>query len=137
MQPAYGPSITTEAAKRVAAAALTEARRNNWTVAAAIVDPAGELVYFERIDNTQYGSNDVALEKARTSARFKRPTKEFEDLIAGGGSGLRMLAVRFALPVTGGVPIIVNGAIVGAIGISGGSNVQDGQCANVGAAALR
>ncbi len=136
-QPPYGLAIGTEAAKKVAGAALAEARRNNWTVAAAIVDTAGELVYFEKIDNTQVGSNDIAIEKARTAARFKRSTKEFEDVIAGGGGGLRMLAVPFVLPVTGGVPLIVDGEIVGAIGVSGGSNIQDGQCAIAAAAVLK
>ena len=123
----YGPPVTTETAKKVAAAALAEAKRNQWTVAAAIVDPSGELVYFEKIDSTQFGSNDIALEKARTAARFKRPSKEFEDVIAAGGGGLRMLAV----------PFVVNGQIVGAIGVSGGNNVQDGQCATAGAAAIK
>jgi glc operon protein GlcG len=136
-QAPYGAPIGADAAKKAAAAALAEARRNNWTVAAAIVDPAGELVYFEKVDSTQMGSTEIAIEKARTAARFKRPSKEFEDVISAGGSGLRMLGVPFVLPVAGGVPLVVDGKIVGAIGVSGGTNVQDAQCATLGAAALK
>jgi glc operon protein GlcG len=133
----YGQPVGAEAARKAATAALAEARRNNWTVAAAIVDPSGELVYFDKIDNTQFGSNDLAVQKARTAARFKRPSKEFEDVITAGGGGLRLLAVPFILPVTGGIPLVVDGKIVGAIGVSGGNNLQDGQCATAGAAALK
>jgi uncharacterized protein GlcG (DUF336 family) len=128
--PLYGPPITIESAKQAAGAALAEARRNGWAMAAAIVDPAGDLVYFERMDGTQLGSVDVAVDKARSAARFKRPTKAFQDTLAQGGDGLRVLALRGAVPVEGGVPLVRDGQIVGAIGVSGGTSAQDGQCAS-------
>jgi glc operon protein GlcG len=131
----YGFPITLESAKKVAAPALAEARKNNWTMAVAIVDTAGDLVYFEKMDATQTGSVDVAIAKARSAARFKRPTKAFQDALAAGGEGLRVLALKGAVPVDGGVPVVVDGKIVGAIGVSGGTSQQDGQCANAGASA--
>jgi uncharacterized protein GlcG (DUF336 family) len=133
----YGASITGENAKKVAAAALAEARKNNWTMAAAIVDPAGDLVYFEKLDGTQAASVGIAVDKARSSARFKRPTKALQDVLAAGGEGLRLLALQGAVPVDGGVPIIMDGKIVGAIGMSGGTSAQDGQCAAAGVAVLK
>jgi glc operon protein GlcG len=131
---AYGLPITIERAKQVAMPALAEARGNQWTMAVAIVDTAGDLVYFERMDTTQAGSVDVAIDKARSAARFKRPTKAFQDTLAGGGEGLRVLALRGAVAVEGGVPIVIDGKIVGAIGVSGGTSQQDGQCARAGVA---
>ena len=133
----YGASITGENAKKVAAAALAEARKNNWNMAAAVVDPAGDLVYFEKLDGTQAASVNIAVEKARSSARFKRPTKALQDVVAAGGEGLRILGLPGAVPVDGGVPILIDGKIVGAIGMSGGTSAQDGQCANAGAAAVK
>ena len=132
----YGTSITAETAKKLAAPAIAEARTNQWTMAVAIVDTAGELVYFERMDDTQVGSVDVAISKARSAARFKRPTKAFQDALAAGGEGLRILALQGAVPVDGGVPLVMGGKIVGAIGASGGTSAQDGQVAAAGAAAL-
>src|SRR6266849_2239451 len=129
----YGPPITGENAKKVAAAALAEARKNNWTMAAAIVDPAGDLVYFEKLDGTQAASVNIAVDKARSAARFKRPTKALQDALAAGGVGLRLLALQGAVPVDGGVPLLMDGKIVGAVGLSGGTSDQDGQCANAGA----
>lgn len=133
----YGIPISTDDAKRVAAAAIAEARRNNWNMAIAVVDPAGYLVYFERMPNTQLGSVDLAIEKARTSALFRRPTKVFQDALAGGGDGLRVLRLTGTIPNEGGVPIIVEGKLVGGIGISGGSVAQDGQAARSGASSLK
>jgi len=133
----YGPSITGENAKKAAAAALAEARKNNWTMAAAVVDPAGDLVYFEKLDGTQAASVNIAVDKARSSARFKRPTKALQDVLAAGGEGLRLLGLQGAVPVDGGVPILMDGKIVGAIGLSGGTSAQDGQCAAAGAAAVK
>ena len=133
----YGASITGENAKKVAAAALAEARKNNWNMAAAVVDPAGDLVYFEKLDGTQAASVNIAVEKARSSARFKRPTKALQDVVAAGGEGLRILGLPGAVPVDGGVPILMDGKIVGAIGMSGGTSAQDGQCAAAGAAAVK
>jgi uncharacterized protein GlcG (DUF336 family) len=133
----YGPSITADAAKRVAAPAIAEARKNNWLMAIAIVDPAGDLVYFEKMDDTQLGSTVIAVDKARSAARFKRETKTFQDGLAAGGAGLRLLGLTGAVPVDGGVPLIVGGKVVGAIGASGGTSEQDGQVARAGAAALK
>jgi uncharacterized protein GlcG (DUF336 family) len=133
----YGTPITADTAKTIAAPAIAEARRNQLTMAIAIVDPAGDLVYFERMDDTQVGSVDVALSKARSAARFKRPTKAFQDALAAGGEGLRILALEGAIPVDGGVPIVIGGRVVGAIGVSGGTSAQDGQVAAAGLAAIK
>jgi uncharacterized protein GlcG (DUF336 family) len=133
----YGPSVTSDQAKSAAAAAIAEARKNQWTMAVAIVDPAGDLVYFEKMDNTQVGSVDVAQAKARASARFKRPTKAFQDALAAGGEGWRILSLEGAVAVEGGLPLIIGGKIVGAIGASGGSSQQDGVVAAAGAGALK
>ena len=132
----YGPAIALAVAKKAAAPALAEASRNNWAMAVAVVDTAGDLVYFERMDATQVGSVTVAIDKARSAARFKRPTKAFQDTLAAGGDGLRVLGLNGAVPVDGGVPIAIDGKIVGAIGTSGGTSAQDGQCARAGADAV-
>ena len=135
--PSYGPPITTEQAKKVAALALAEARANSWTMAASVVDPNGTLVYFEKIDDTQHASARIAIDKARSAARFKRETKTFQDALADGGAGLRILGLTGAVPVDGGVPLIVGGKVVGAIGASGGTSEQDGIVARAGASALK
>jgi glc operon protein GlcG len=103
----------------------------------AVVDPNGTLVYYEKMDNTQLGSADVAIDKARSAALYKRPTKAFQDAVAGGGAGLRVLGLKGAEPVEGGVPIIVDGKLVGAIGLSGDASEHDGQCAAAGVSALK
>src|SRR5258708_40257921 len=90
----YGAAISVENAKKAAAPAVAEATKNHWTVAVAIVGPGGTLIYFEKMDNTQLGSAEVAIEKARTGARFKRPTKAFQNSLAAGGDGLRSLALK-------------------------------------------
>ena len=133
----YGLPISTESAKAAAAAATAEARTHGWAMAIAIVDPGGYLVYFEKMQDTQTGSVELAIEKARTSALFRRPTKVFQDAVAGGGDGLRVLRLTGTIPNEGGVPIIVDGKVIGAIGISGGSVEQDGQVARAGAAAVK
>jgi uncharacterized protein GlcG (DUF336 family) len=133
----YGAPISLENAKKAAQTALEETRKNNWTMAVAVVDTHGTLVYFEKIDNTQIGSAQVAISKARSSAIFKRPTKAFEDALAKGGDGLRTLGLEGAVPLEGGVPIVMDGKIVGAIGLSGGTSAQDAQCAQLGADALK
>ncbi|HLJ85375.1 MAG TPA: heme-binding protein [Candidatus Angelobacter sp.] len=132
----YGMPISTDTAKKAAAAALAEAHKNGWTMAVAIVDPNGTLVFYEKMDNTQNGSADVSVSKARSAARFKRPTKAFQDALAAGGAGLRILAIEGAVPVEGGIPIVIDGKIVGAIGLSGDTSEHDGQCAAAGVAAL-
>jgi uncharacterized protein GlcG (DUF336 family) len=133
----YGPPISLEDAKKAAAAALAEARKNNWTMAVAVTDIGGDLVYFEKMDGTQTGSVNVALGKARSAALFKRPTKVFQEIVAGGGNGLRILGLEGAVPIEGGVPLVMDGRIVGAISLSGGTSDQDGQCARAGAEALK
>jgi uncharacterized protein GlcG (DUF336 family) len=130
----YGAPIRVDVARRVAAAALAEGKKNGWTVAAAVVDPGGALAYFERIDGTQAGSSEVALAKARSAAAFKRPTKAFEDAVAGGRHVISSLPG--AMPLEGGVPIVIDGQIVGAIGVSGATSEQDGVCAKAAIAAL-
>jgi glc operon protein GlcG len=133
----YGLPISTEAAKKIAAAAIAEAGKNNWRMAVAVVDSGGYLVYFERMQDTQLGSIELAIEKAKTAALFRRPTKTFQDTVAGGGEGLRVLRLTGAIPVEGGVPIIVDGKLVGAVGASGGSGDQDSHTAQSGAAATK
>ena len=134
--PEYGPPITNEQAKAVAAAALAEAKKNNWRMAFSIVGPAGELVYFERMDGTQMASAELAHSKARTAAFYRRPTKIFADQWAAGNTAFSTFPER---PVAseGGVPITVNGKIVGAIGASGGTGQQDGLAAAAGAGAAK
>jgi len=133
----YGMAISLDNAKKAAAPALAEARKNNWAMAVAIVDTAGNLVYFEKMDETQTGSVAVAIAKARSAALFKRPTKAFQDTLAAGGEGLRILKLENAVAVDGGVPLVMDDKIVGAIGLSGGTSQQDGQCAQAGANALK
>jgi glc operon protein GlcG len=129
----YGLPISLENAKKAAAPALAEAAKNNWTVAVAIVGPAGNLIYYEKMDSTQLGSAEVAIDKARTAALFKRPTKAFQDALAAGGDGLRILGLKGVVPIEGGIPLVMDGKIVGAIGVSGATSAQDGQCAKAGA----
>jgi len=133
----YGLSVSVENAKKAAAGALAEARKNNWDMAVAIVDPSGNLVYYEKMDNTQLGSAEVAIDKARSATLFKRPTKAFEDAVATGGANLRLLSVRGVVPVNGGYPLVMDGKIVGAIGVSGDTPEHDGQCSKAGADVLK
>src|SRR5262245_35558557 len=133
----YGAPVNVENAKKVAAAAVAEAKKNGWTVAVSIVDTAGDLVYFEKMDGTQTGSVNVSIEKGRTAALFKRPTKSFQDTVAAGGDGLRILGLPGAVPVEGGVPLLMDGKIIGAIGVSGATSAQDGQCAQAGATTIK
>ncbi len=135
--PAYGIGISMDAAKKALAAAEAEAKKNNWPVAIAIVDSAGKLAAFSKIDNTQHASVDIAIGKAVTANNLRRPTKALQDVIAQGGGGLRLLAVPGVMPLEGGVPIIVDGKIIGAIGVSGVTSEQDAQVAMAGAAAAK
>ena len=128
----YGTAISLENAKKAAAPALAEAAKNNWKVAVAIVGPAGTLIYYEKMDNTQLGSAEVAIDKARTAALFKRPTKAFQDALAAGGEGLRILTLKGVVAAEGGIPLVMDGKIVGAIGVSGATSAQDAQCAKAG-----
>lgn len=124
---AYGENITLEAAKKLAADCEKFAAEKQWTIIVAIVDTGGNLVLLQKMDNTQIGSIDVAIAKAKTANAFKRPTKSFEDGLASGGSSLRILNVPGITPVDGGEPIYSNGKIIGALGISGMSSTQDGE----------
>ena len=133
----YGPPISFEQAKKVMAAAEAEAVKNNWAMAIVILDSTGHIVMLHRLDNTQYGSIAVAEDKARSALYFRRPTKVFEDLVAQGGIGLRTLALRGASPLEGGIPIVADGKIVGTIGVSGATSVQDGQVARAGVEAAK
>ena len=135
--PAYGPNITLEQALKVVAGAEAEARKNNWPMAIAILDSGGQLVALHRLDNTQFGSIEIARQKAWTAVAFRRPSKAFQDTVAGGGVGLRTLAIEGVVPIEGGLPILIDGKVVGAIGISGGTSDQDGQAAAAGVAALK
>jgi uncharacterized protein GlcG (DUF336 family) len=132
-----GPAISLDAAKKAAAAAAAEARKNNWHMAIAVVDPAGTLVYYEKMDVTQLGSARVAIEKARSAALFKRPTKAFQDALAAGGVGLRILGLEGAVPIDGGIPLMSEGKLAGAIGVSGDLSEHDSQCATAAAATLK
>jgi len=137
----YGAPISNENAKKAAAAALAEATKNHWVMAVAVVDPSGTLVYYEKTDNTQIGSAEVSIAKARSAALYKRPTKAFQDALAQGGAGLRILGLQGAVPVEGGVPIVVDGKdgkmVIGAIGVSGDTSDHDGVCATTGAAVIK
>jgi glc operon protein GlcG len=133
----YGLPISLENARKAAAPALAEAAKNNWNVAVAIVDPAGNLIYYEKMDNTQLGSANVAIDKARSAALFKRPTKAFQDALAAGGDSVRLLRIQGVVPVEGGIPLVADGKIVGAIGVSGGTSAQDAQCAKAGAETVK
>ncbi len=135
--PSYGPAITLEQAKKVAAAAEAEAKKNKWNVYIVVVDSSTNVVLMQRMDDAQLGSLNVAQKKAFTAAAFKRSTKVFEDGIAKGGVGMRILGNDQAMPIEGGLPIFVNGKIVGAIGVSGVTSEQDGIIAKAGAEALK
>ena len=137
MPNAYGPPISLENAKKVAAPAIAEAAKNNWAVAVAIVDPSGNLVYYEKMDNTQLGSARIAVEKAATAAKFKRPTQAFQDALAKGAENLRILTLSGVVAAEGGIPLVMDGKIVGAIGVSGMTSAQDNQCAKAGADSLK
>lgn len=132
----YGEPISLELANKVIAAAAVEAEKNEWPVAIAIVDAAGFLVAFQRLENTQLGSVEVSIEKAKTSVLFRRPTKAFEDTLALGGANVKVLRLPGALAIEGGLPIVRDGKIIGAIGVSGVKSSEDGQIAAAGLTAL-
>jgi uncharacterized protein GlcG (DUF336 family) len=123
-------ALTLEAAKQIAAAAQAEARKNNWTMVICIVDDGGHVMYLEKMDGTQLGSVQVAQDKATTAVLFKRPTKALEDAVAGGRNVV--LKLTGATPIEGGIPIMIGGELVGAIGVSGGTSPQDAQVAEAG-----
>lgn len=132
----YGLPIDIATAKRVAAAAVVAAEQQGWRMAVAITDPNGDLVYFEKMDATQIGSIQIAIDKARSAAMFKRSTKVFENTLAAGGGNLRILGLAGAVPVEGGLPLLSDDKIIGAIGVSGGLAHEDGVVAEAGASQL-
>ena len=134
--PNYGAAITFDQAKKMMAAAEAHARANNWQVAIAIVDSSSQLVAFSKQDGTQHVSVSIAQGKAVTSVNFRRPTKALEDGIAAGGAGLRILSLPGVTPLEGGIPIVVDGKIIGGIGVSGVLSTQDAQVARAGIEAL-
>jgi uncharacterized protein GlcG (DUF336 family) len=133
-RPPYGQAVNLETAKKIGAAAAAEAKKNSWNVAIAIVDNHGFLVYYEMMDDTQTASANVAIEKARTSAMYRRASKELEDNIAGGR--VAVLGLPGSTPIEGGLPLVVGGKMIGAIGVSGVSSAQDGMVAKAGLEAL-
>jgi glc operon protein GlcG len=135
--PQYGPEVNLEQARKIIAAGQVEARKNSWPVAIAVVDNHGFLVAYEKMDNTQTGSVQIAIDKAVSAAIYRRSTKVFQDAVAGGGAGLRALNLRGASTVEGGLPIVVDGKIVGGVGVSGVNADQDGMVAKAGAEALK
>jgi uncharacterized protein GlcG (DUF336 family) len=127
-------SLTLDVARKIAAAAEKHARDNQWNVCIAIVDDGGHLIYFQRMDGTQHGSVLVSQRKAETAIAFKRPSKVFEEGVAGGRNVL--LALPGAVPLEGGLPLVVDGQMVGAIGVSGVTAQQDGMIAQAGVDSL-
>ena len=134
--PQYGTNINYEQARKVVAAAIAESRKQNLPMSVAVVDNAGQLVAFERMDNTQIASTGISQDKAVSAAIYRRSTKVFQDVLAGGGVGLRVLTLRGAIAVEGGIPIVLDGKIIGGLGISGGTSEQDGTVAKAGTEGL-
>ncbi len=133
--PAYGAPISLDQAKAAAAAAAAEAEKNRWNLTIAVVGPYGNLVYFQKADLAPNASIDIAIDKARTSALFRRPSQVFMDRLAKGDT--YVMALRGAVPSAGGVPIIVDGKLIGAIGSSGAAALQDHEASSAGAAAVK
>jgi uncharacterized protein GlcG (DUF336 family) len=133
----YGPAISLADAKGILGSAAIEAKKNNWHVVIAIVDSGGHLVALERMDNTQFASIEIAQGKARTSVAFLRPSKVFQDGLAAGGDALRSLKIPDLFPIEGGLPIVRDGKVIGAIGVSGVTSAQDGRIAAAGISTIR
>jgi glc operon protein GlcG len=134
--PEYGSPITLEQAKKVMAGAEAEAVKNKWPVVITIVDAGGNVMMVQRLDNAQFGSVEVAREKAFSAVAFRRPTKAFQDLVGQGGANLRLLNLTGASVLEGGIPIVVGGKLIGAIGVSGVTSQQDAQIGQAGIDAL-
>lgn len=134
--PPYGAPITLDVAKKIMAAAEAEAVKNSWQVVITIIDSGGHMVMMQRFDNTQLASLSASEGKAQTSLAFKLPSKALEDAITAGGAGTRLLALKNISPFEGGLPIVVDGKIIGAIGVSGALSSQDAQIARAGLAAV-
>jgi uncharacterized protein GlcG (DUF336 family) len=135
--PPYGPAITLEQAKKVLSGAEAEATKNKWNVVIVVLDSGGNMVALHRMDGAQWGSIEVAREKAYSAVAFRRPTKAFEDAIGQGGANLRILRLTGASPLEGGLPIVVDGKLVGSVGVSGVLATQDAQIGRAGIEALK
>ena len=136
--PAYGEAINIETAKKVAAAAVAELTKRNWRgMCISVVDPHGDLVYFERDDNCQFASISISQHKARTAARYRRPTVVFERLLGKGPFFSYLTTLDDVVASRGGNPLVVGGKVVGAIGVSGGPGSQDDTISQAGVAALK
>jgi len=135
--PPYGPPIGIDNARKVMAAAEAEAVKNNWAVVIVVIDSGGHLVMLHRRDDVQLSSIEISQGKAKTALMFKRPSKVLDDAISGGGPGLRFLALKDIVPLEGGLPLLLDGKIVGAIGVSGVLSSQDAQTARAGVDALK
>jgi glc operon protein GlcG len=135
--PQYGPNVTLDQARKAVAAAEAESKKNGWPMAIAVVDTAGMLVHFVKMDGTQSASVSVAQDKAVSAAIYRRPTKAFQDGLAKGGDGWRILTLRGASAVEGGLPLVIDGKIIGAIGVSGAAADQDGVAAKAGVDATK
>ena len=133
----YGAPISLDQARKVMSAAEAEMRKNNWVMSIAIVDSGGHLVLFQRADGSQFAGAKIAEDKAWSAAGFKRPGKIFQDRLATGGVETRILQLRGVSALDGGDPIVVDGKIIGGVGVSGGSGEQDGQVAKAGIGALK
>jgi len=133
--PSYGMPIGHDAAMKAIAASEAEAKKNNWFMVTVVVDSGGRLVALSRMDGAQLGSIDIAIGKAVTANNLRRPTKALQDAVAQGGANLRLLAAPGITPLEGGVPIVADGKVIGAIGVSGAASDQDAQCAMAGIAA--
>jgi uncharacterized protein GlcG (DUF336 family) len=133
-RPGYGTPVTTATAKKIAAGVIAECQKNGWNVAVAVVDPHGGLVYYERMEDTQTASYDIAIMKARAAATYRRPTRAFMDVINKGGPATATLPGVVASP--GGVPLMVDGKVIGAVGVSGVTGDQDEQCSMAGAKSM-
>ena len=134
--PPYGAPISLEQAKKVMAGAEAEAKKNNWPVVIVVLDAGGNLVMLQRLDNTQWGSVEIAKEKARSAVALRRPTKALQDLIAQGGANLRLLTIGYSV-LEGGIPIVVDGKIIGSVGVSGVTSQQDALMGQAGIDALK
>ncbi|MGH7305792.1 MAG: GlcG/HbpS family heme-binding protein [Candidatus Rokuibacteriota bacterium] len=130
--PPYGTPITLEQAKKVMAGAEAEAKKNNWNVVVVVLDSGGNVVMLQRMDGAQFGSIEVAKDKAYSAVAFRRPTKAFDDALAQGGANLRLLKLAGASPVEGGIPIVQDGKLIGGVGVSGVTAAQDAQIARAG-----
>ncbi len=135
--PQYGTTVNLEQARKVVAAAMVEARKNSWPVAVAVVDNAGMLVAYERMDNTQMASVQVSIDKAASAAMYRRSTKVFQDAVAGGGMGVRVLNLRGASAIEGGLTLMLDGKVIGGVGVSGVNSDQDAVVAKAGVDAVK